>query len=68
MRLPYNPPRYSCIREFTNSFPEPEPTAFEPELRTTQSAWIPEDPYPQIYTKDYRKTILSTLKQTIAKT
>jgi hypothetical protein len=66
--LPYNPPRYSCIQEFTDSFPKPEPAAFIPELRAAQSAWQPEPPYPRIYTKHYRKSILLTLTQTIEKT
>jgi hypothetical protein len=60
--LPYRPATYSCIRKFVDSFPKPKPSAFEPELRATQSAWQPEEPYPRIYTKDYRKTILSKLK------
>jgi hypothetical protein len=66
--LPYNPLSYTCIREFTNSFPKPAPAAFILELRSTDPAWIPEDPYPRIYTKHYRKSVLLTLKQTIAKT
>jgi hypothetical protein len=67
--FPYNPPSYTCITEFTDSFPKKKATEFEQQyFPAAESAWIPEAPYPRIYTKDYRKTILSTLKQTIAKT
>lgn len=65
---PYTAPSYTCIREFTDNFPKPEPAAFEAEPLLTKPAWVPEAPYPRIYTKDYRKTILSTLKQPIGKT
>lgn len=67
--LPYNPPTYTCITEFTDSFPQKQATEFEQEyFPAAESAWQPEPPYPRIYNKHYRKTILSSLKQTIAKT
>jgi hypothetical protein len=67
--LPYNPPSYTCIREFADSFSKLELLAFEQEyFPAAESAWQPEPPYPRIYNKHYRKTILSSLKQTIAKT
>jgi len=58
---PYNPPSYTCIREFTDNFPKPAPAAFIQELRVTQSAWQPEAPFPKLYTESYRKSILLTL-------
>jgi hypothetical protein len=64
----YNPPSYTCIKEFTDNFPKAEPPVFNSEPLLTKPAWVPEAPYPRIYTKDYRKTILSTLKQPIGKT
>ena len=66
--LPYNPPSYTSIKEFTNSFPEKETASFVAQPSAAESAWQLDPPYPRIYTKDYRKSILSTLKQTIAKT
>jgi len=60
--LPYKPPTYTCITEFTDSFPKKKATEFEQEyFPAAESAWQPEPPYPRIYTKDYRKSILSTL-------
>ena len=62
--LPYNPPSYTCIQEFTDNFAEHDTNA--PEYTASpivpEPEWIPEAPYPRIYTKDYKKTILSTLK------
>ena len=61
--LPYKPATYTCITEFTDSFPQKKVTEFVQEhLPAAQSAWQPEAPYPRIYTKDYRKSILSTLR------
>ena len=67
-RFPYNPPSYTCIREFTDNFPKSEPPVFTADPLLTKPAWVPEAPYPRIYTKNYRKTILSTLIQSIGKT
>jgi hypothetical protein len=66
--LPYNPPSYTWIKEFTDSFPRPPPVAFAQEELLAKPAWVPEPPYPRIYNKHYRKSVLSTLRQTIAKT
>jgi hypothetical protein len=66
--LPHKAPSYTCIQEFANNFPKAEPLPFSAEPPLAKTAWVPEAPYPRIYTKDYRKTILSTLKQTIGKT
>jgi hypothetical protein len=66
--LPYNPPSYTCIREFVNSFPPPPPVEFAPEDLLASPVWVPAPPYPKIYTESYRKSILSTLTETIAKT
>lgn len=67
--LPYKPASYTCIKEFTDSFPKKQATEFSQEyFPAAETAWQPEPPYPRIYTKDYRKTILSTLKQSIGKT
>ena len=65
--LPYNPPSYTCIREFTDSFPTLTAVEFDQEDLLTSAAWIPEPPYPRLHTKSYRKSVLSSLKQTIAK-
>ena len=60
----YRPPSYTCIQEFTDNFAEHRAVA--PEYTASpivpKPEWIPEAPYPRIYTKDYKKTILSTLK------
>ena len=60
----YHPPSYTCIQEFTDNFAEHRAVA--PEYTASpvpaKPEWIPEAPYPRIYTKDYKKTILSTLK------
>lgn len=61
--FPYRPATYTCITEFTDSFPRKKDTTFVQEhFPAAQSAWQPEPPYPRIYTKDYRKSILSTLR------
>ena len=59
----YRPPSYTCIQEFTDSFEKsqqvkPEYTASPP---VAQPEWQPHQPYPRIYTKGYKKTLLSTL-------
>lgn len=61
--LPYNPPTYTCIREFVDSFPSPAviKSDFKSEPVLHSPNWIPEPPYPRIYTKHYKKTILSSL-------
>lgn len=62
--LEYRPPSYTCIQEFTDNFAEHRAVA--PEYTASpvsaKPEWIPEAPYPQICTKDYKKTLLSTLK------
>lgn len=66
---PYKPATYTCITEFTDNFPKKKLAEFSQEyFPAAESAWQPEPPYPRIYTRHYRKTILSTLKQTIEKT
>ncbi len=58
--LPYRPATYTCITEFTDSFPQKKATAFVLDsLPDIKPAYRPEDPYPRIYTKDYKKTILA---------
>ena len=47
---PYNPPSYSCVREFSHSFPQKPKSDFVPDPEPTRT-----------YTDNYRKTILSTL-------
>ena len=55
--LPYNPPSYTCIQEFTDNFAEHNKQA--PEYTASpvvpKPEWIPEAPYPKIYTKYYKK-------------
>ena len=65
--LTYNPPSYTCIREFVNSFPVPTPVEFAPEDLLASPAWVPAPPYPKTYTESYRKSILSTLTKTMEK-
>ena len=61
--LPYKPATYTCITEFTDNFPKKKATGFEQEyFPAAESAWQPESPYPRIYNKHYRKSILSTLR------
>lgn len=60
--LPYKPPTYTCIKEFTDNFPKKKATEFvQEQFLPAQATWIPEAPYPQIYTEHYKKTLLSTL-------
>ena len=66
-RFPYDPPSYTCIKEFTNSFPAPVPVDFAPDDLLASPVWVPEPPYLKIYTDSYRKSILTTLTQTIEK-
>ena len=65
--LTYNPPSYTCIREFVNSFPVPTLVEFDPEKPLANPVWVPEPPYPRIYTESYRKSVLPTLTQTMEK-
>jgi hypothetical protein len=65
--LTYNPPSYTCIREFVNSFPVPPPVEFDPGNTLANPVWVPEPPYPRIYTENYRKSVLSTLTKTMEK-
>ena len=62
--LPYNPPSYTCIREFTDNFAEHNAAA--PEYTASpimpKPEWIPEAPCPKIYTENYEKTILKRVK------
>ena len=58
---PYKPPSYSAIKEFTDSFPKGVVTEFQSDPKLAKPEWQPEAPYPRIYTKDYKKTLLSTL-------
>jgi len=61
--LPYKPATYTCITEFTDNFPKQKATEFVQEhFPAAESAWQPEPPYPKIYTKSYRKSILLTLR------
>ena len=61
--LPYKPPTYTSITEFTDSFPTKKASTFVQEyFPAAESAWQPEPPYPRIYTKTYRKSVLSTLR------
>ena len=66
--LPYNPPTYTCIKEFTDSFPQQEALPFMSDPLLATPTFKLEEPYPRIYTKDYRKSILTVLKQSIGKT
>ena len=67
--LPYRPTSYTCVTAFVDSFPKNKSTEFEQKhFPAAESAWQAESPFPQIYNKHYRKTILLTLKQTIEKT
>ena len=52
---PYNPPSYTCIKEFTNSFPKHIVPELESEKPAPKFEWQPEPPYPRIYTNDYKK-------------
>lgn len=58
--LPYNPSSYTCIKEFSDSFPQQAAPKFASDPRLAKPAYIPEDPYPRIYTKDYKTTILAS--------
>jgi hypothetical protein len=59
--LPYNPATYTRITEFTASFPSVSNQPFSAEPHHAKPAYEPEAPYPQIYTRDYKKTLLATL-------
>lgn len=58
--LPYNPATYTCIKEFSDSFLKPATAPFVPDLCISQAAWVLEPPYPRIYTKNYKKSLLTT--------
>ena len=58
---PYNPPTYTCITEFTDSFPKKKVTEFVAPLPDTKPAYQPEAPYPRIYTKNYKKSVLTSV-------
>ena len=60
---PYRPPSYTAITEFTPSFGKLEDiqTKFYAEPPLPQPQYVPEAPYPRIYTKHYKKTILASL-------
>lgn len=61
--LPYKPATYTCITEFTDNFPVKKATEFVQEyFPAAETAWQPEPPYPRIYTRHYKKSILSTLR------
>lgn len=59
----YCAPSYTTIREFTPSFGKLEDitTKFAAATPLAKFKWIPEPPYPKIYNKSYKKTILSSL-------
>ena len=59
--LPYRPPSYTCITEFTNSFPQKKVNEFVAPLPDAKPAYQPEAPYPRIYTKNYRKSVLTSI-------
>lgn len=60
--LPYRPATYTCIKEFSDSFPQQKAPDFMSDPHYAKPAYRPEDPYPRIYNKSYRKSILSTLR------
>ena len=57
----YRPPSYTCIQEFTDSFEKSK--QIKPEYTVSPSVvppqWQPDQSYPRIYTKDYKKSILN---------
>lgn len=59
--LPYNPATYTCIKEFKNNFPVKEKSAFVALPPATKSAWHTEAPYPRIYNKNYKTTIVAAV-------
>lgn len=59
--FPYKSATYTCIKEFTNNFPVKEKPAFVALPPATKSAWQPEAPYPRIYNKNYKTTIVSAV-------
>jgi hypothetical protein len=61
--LPYRPATYTCITEFTDNFPQKKITEFVSQPHLTKPAYKPEDPYPRIYNKDYKKSILTVLSK-----
>ena len=58
--LPYRPATYTCIREFTPSFPSVNNAAFTAEPPLTKPVFEPEAPYPRIYNADYKTTLLAS--------
>jgi len=61
--LPYNPPSYTCIKDFTDSFPKTVVPEFAASPNLPEPLWLPEAPYPRIYTKNYKKSILTVYRQ-----
>ena len=58
----YNPPSYTCIQEFSNNFTEPANLEFTASPGMPEAHWQLEAPFPKIYTKHYKKSILTTLR------
>ena len=60
--LPYDPPTYTSARDFTPAFPNVYNKPFVSDIpRSAKPEWQPEPPWPQIHTKDYKKTLLTVL-------
>jgi hypothetical protein len=57
----YNPPSYTSIKEFSNNFPTKSVAEFVETPAVPVSEWLPELPYPRIYTKSYKKTIVTQI-------
>lgn len=47
-KFPYNPPSYTCVKEFVNSFPKETIPEIVAEPKRTDPEWQPEKPYPVI--------------------
>ena len=60
--LPYRPATYTCITEFADGFPQRNAPEFASDPHLAKPAFKLEDPYPRIYNKDYKKTLLTILK------
>jgi hypothetical protein len=60
-RTLYKPPSYTCITEFTNSFPKKKVDEFVTTGPDIKLVFRPDAPYPRIYTKNYRKSVLTSI-------
>lgn len=61
----YKPATYTCIKEFTDSFPQKQRSEFLSDPGLAKPVFKLDDPYPRIYNNDYKKTILTIVSTSV---